>query len=76
MGPGSPSAIHEREMGTVKHAPYHWLPLAEGRLTRRLFGAVVRRMEALPVGRRGGEANRSKREGQDGENGFGRGCWV
>ena len=33
----------------VKHALYHWLLLAESHLTRRLFGSVVRRMEALPV---------------------------
>jgi Transposase DDE domain group 1 len=33
----------------IKHARYYWLLLAEGHLTRRLFGAMVRRMEALPV---------------------------
>jgi hypothetical protein len=33
----------------IKHARYYWLLLAEGHLTRRIFGAVVRRMEALPV---------------------------
>jgi hypothetical protein len=33
----------------VKHARYSWLLLAESHLTRRLFGAMVRRMEALPV---------------------------
>jgi hypothetical protein len=33
----------------IKHARYYWLLLAEGRLTRRLFGAMVRRIEALPV---------------------------
>lgn len=33
----------------VKHARYFWLLLAEGHLTRRLFGAMVRRMEALAV---------------------------
>jgi len=33
----------------VKHARYYWLLLAEGHLTRRLFGAIVRRMEALSV---------------------------
>ena len=31
----------------IKHARYLWLLLAEGHLTRRLFGAMVRRMEAL-----------------------------
>ena len=33
----------------VKHARYYWLLLAESHLTRRLFGSMVRRMEALPV---------------------------
>jgi hypothetical protein len=33
----------------VKHARYYWLMLAESHLSRRLFGSMVRRMEALPV---------------------------
>jgi hypothetical protein len=33
----------------VKHARYYWLVLAESGLTRRLFGAMVRRIAALPV---------------------------
>ena len=33
----------------VKHARYYWLLLAESHLTRRLFGSMVRRIEALPV---------------------------
>jgi hypothetical protein len=33
----------------VKHARYYWLLLAEGHLTRRLFGAMVRRIEALTL---------------------------
>jgi len=33
----------------VKHARYYWLMLAESHLTRRLFGSVVRRIEALAV---------------------------
>jgi Transposase DDE domain group 1 len=33
----------------VKHARYYWLMLAESHLTRRLFGAMVRRIAALPV---------------------------
>ena len=33
----------------VKHARYYWLLLAESHLTRRLFGAMVRRMAALPA---------------------------
>jgi hypothetical protein len=33
----------------VKHARYYWLLLAEGHLTRRVFGAMLRRIWALPV---------------------------
>jgi len=33
----------------IKHARYYWLLLAEGHLTRRLLGAMVRRIAALPV---------------------------
>ena len=33
----------------VKHARYYWLLLAESHLTRRLFGAMVRRIGALSV---------------------------
>ncbi|MDH4208845.1 MAG: transposase [Anaerolineae bacterium] len=33
----------------IKHARYFWLLLAESHLTRRLFGSMVRRIEALPV---------------------------
>ena len=33
----------------VKHTRYYWLLLAESHLTRRLFGSLLRRMEALPV---------------------------
>jgi hypothetical protein len=33
----------------IKHARYYWLLLAESHLTRRLFGVMVRRIEALPV---------------------------
>ena len=35
--------------GRVKHARSHWLLLAEGHLTRRLFGDMLRRIWALPV---------------------------
>jgi len=31
----------------VKHARYYWLLLAESHLTRRLFGAMLRRIESL-----------------------------
>ncbi len=33
----------------IKHARYYWLLLAESHLTRRLFGAMVRRIAALPL---------------------------
>ena len=33
----------------VKHARYYWLLLAESHLTRRLFGAMLQRISALPV---------------------------
>ena len=33
----------------VKHARYYWLLLAESHLTRRLFAAMVRRIDALPL---------------------------
>jgi hypothetical protein len=33
----------------VKHARYYWLLLAESRLTRRMFGSMVRRIDALAV---------------------------
>jgi hypothetical protein len=33
----------------IKHARYYWLLLAESHLTRRLFGSMVRRIEALPL---------------------------
>jgi hypothetical protein len=31
----------------IKHARYYWLLLAEGHLTRRLFGAMLGRIAAL-----------------------------
>jgi hypothetical protein len=31
----------------VKHARYYWLLLAEGQLTRRLFGSMLRGVAAL-----------------------------
>jgi Transposase DDE domain group 1 len=33
----------------VKHSRYYWLLLAEGRLHRRLFGEMLRRIWTLPV---------------------------
>jgi hypothetical protein len=34
----------------IKHARYYWLLLAEGHLTRRVFGAILRRIAAWPEG--------------------------
>ncbi|HET8998838.1 MAG TPA: transposase [bacterium] len=46
------TSLQQRLMKTggrlVKHARYYWLLLAEGHLTRRLFGAVVQRLAMLP----------------------------
>ena len=33
----------------VKHARYYWLLIAEGHLSRKLFGDMLRRIWALPV---------------------------
>jgi len=33
----------------VEHARYYWLLLAESHLTRRLFGATLGRIAALPL---------------------------
>jgi len=33
----------------IKHARYYWPLMAEGHLTKRLFGAMVRRIAALPL---------------------------
>ncbi len=33
----------------VKHARYYWLLLAEGHLSRRLFGSLLRMIAALPL---------------------------
>ena len=33
----------------IKHARYYWLFLAQSHLTRRLFGSMLRRIEALPL---------------------------
>ena len=47
------TSLHQRLVKTggrlVKHARHYWLLLAEGHLTRRLFGAMVRRIEMLPL---------------------------
>ena len=33
----------------LKHARYYWLLLAEGHLSRRLFGSMLRMIAALPL---------------------------
>ena len=43
------AALGEDGGRLVKHARYYWLLLAESHLTRRLFGAMVGRITALPV---------------------------
>ena len=45
----SPAAAGQDGGRLVKHARYYWLLLAEGHLTRRLFGDMLRRIWALPV---------------------------
>ena len=50
---GSLTSLQQRLLKTggrlVKHARYDWLLLAESHLTRHLFGAMARRIAALPV---------------------------
>ncbi|MGA2329974.1 MAG: IS1380 family transposase [Bryobacteraceae bacterium] len=56
VGHWSLTSLQQRLVKTggrlIKHGRYYWLLLAEGHLTRRLFGAIVRRMAvlALPTG--------------------------
>jgi hypothetical protein len=45
----SAAAVGEDGGRLIKHVSYHWLLLVEGHLMRRLFGAMVRRTEALPL---------------------------
>jgi hypothetical protein len=51
VGNWSLTSLQQRLVKTggrlVKHARYYRLLLAEGHLRRRLFGAMVRRIEAL-----------------------------
>jgi Transposase DDE domain group 1 len=53
VGNWSLSSLQQRLVKTggrlVKHARYYWLLLAEDHLTRRLFRAMVRRIEALTL---------------------------
>ena len=53
IGSWSLTSLQQRLVKTggrlVKHARYYWLLLAESHLTRRLFGAMLRRIEALAL---------------------------
>ncbi|MGA9060411.1 MAG: IS1380 family transposase [Terracidiphilus sp.] len=53
IGTWSLTSLQQRLVKTggrlVKHARYYWLLLAESHLTQRLFGSVLRRMDALPL---------------------------
>jgi hypothetical protein len=44
-----PATLLKTSGRLTKHARYYWLLLAEGHLTRRLLGAMVRRTTALPL---------------------------
>jgi Transposase DDE domain group 1 len=53
IGNWSLTSLQQRLVKTggrlIKHARYYWLLLAESHLTRRLFGAMVRRIDGLPL---------------------------
>ena len=53
IGNWSLTSLQQRLVKTggrlVKHARYYWLCLAESHLTRRLFGTMVGRIEALTL---------------------------
>ena len=53
IGNWSSTSLQQRFVKTggrlVKHARYYWLLLAEGHLTRRLFGSMLRMIAALPL---------------------------
>jgi len=53
IGNWSLTSLQQRLVKTgarlVKHARYYWLLLAEGQLTRKRFGSMLRKMAALPV---------------------------
>jgi hypothetical protein len=53
IGTWSLTSLQQRLVKTggrlVKHARYYWLLLAESHLAWRLFGSMLRRMEALPL---------------------------
>ena len=53
IGNWSLTSLQQRLVKTggrlIKHARYFWLLLAESHLTPQLFGAMLRRIEALSV---------------------------
>src|SRR6266849_4526439 len=53
IGNWSLTSLQQRLVKTggrlLKHARYYWLLLVESHLTRRLFGAMVGRIESLPL---------------------------
>jgi hypothetical protein len=53
IGHWSLTSLQQRLVKTggrlVRHARYYWLTLAESHLTRRLFGSMIRRIDALAV---------------------------
>ena len=53
IGNWSLTSLQQRLVKTggrlVKHARYYWLLLAESHLSRRLFGAMLRRIQLLPL---------------------------
>ncbi len=54
----------------VKHSRYYWLLLAEGHLTRRLFGAILRRLVALPGPAGWADTVRCRQVGQHNSRGW------
>src|SRR5712692_5027570 len=53
IGNWSLTSLQQRVVKTggrlVRHARYYWLLLAEGHLSRRLFGSMLRMIAALPL---------------------------
>lgn len=53
IGKPSLASLQQRLMSMggrlIKYARYYWLLLVERHLTRRLFGAMVRPLESLPL---------------------------
>jgi hypothetical protein len=53
IGNWSLTSLQQRLVKTggrlVRHARYYWLLLAEGHLSRRLFGSMLRMIAALPL---------------------------